>query len=109
MGAAPGGLVAVVLNKKKICMLGGYRVGKTSLVRRFVSSLYSDGYHATIGVKVDEKVVNLDAQDLKLMLWDVGGAEDHFTVPTSYVRGASGYLLVIDGTRAETLDRALDL
>jgi GTPase SAR1 family protein len=43
--------------QKKICMLGSFAVGKTSLVRRFVHSLYSDKYHTTIGVKIEKKVV----------------------------------------------------
>ena len=43
--------------QKKVCMLGAYAVGKTSLVSRFVKSLFSDKYHTTVGVKVDKKVV----------------------------------------------------
>ena len=38
--------------QKKICMLGGFAVGKTSLVRRFVSNVFSDHYHTTLGVTV---------------------------------------------------------
>ncbi|MEM7678748.1 MAG: GTP-binding protein, partial [Myxococcota bacterium] len=30
--------------QKKICMLGSFAVGKTSLVRRFVSDVYDDKY-----------------------------------------------------------------
>ena len=96
--------------QKKVCMLGAYRVGKTSLVRRFVASIFDEKYHAPLGVKIDKKPVRLgDGRELNMLLWDVAGAEDHFTVPSSYMRGAHGCLLVIDGTRPETLDRALDL
>lgn len=94
---------------KKITMLGMYAVGKTSLVKRFISSIFDEKYHTTIGVKVDKKVVQVNDQDVTLMLWDVAGAEDHFTVPTSFIRGSAGYLLVIDGTRVESLDCGLDL
>ena len=95
--------------QKKIAMLGMYAVGKTSLVRRFVSSVFDEKYHTTIGVKIDKKMVKVRDQDVMLLLWDVAGAEDHFTVPSSYIRGAAGYLLVVDGTRAQTLDRSLEL
>jgi small GTP-binding protein len=95
--------------QKKVSMLGSYAVGKTSLVRQFVSSIFDEKYHTTIGVKVDKKVVSVEGQDLQLMLWDIAGAEDDFSIPTSFIRGSAAYLLVIDGTRAETLDRALDL
>jgi small GTP-binding protein len=94
---------------KKIAMLGMYAVGKTSLVKRFISSIFDERYHTTIGVKIDKKVVRVKDQDVTLMLWDVAGAEDQFSVPSSFIRGSAGYLLVIDGTRAESLDRGLDL
>ncbi|ETX06414.1 Rab family GTPase [Candidatus Entotheonella palauensis] len=95
--------------QKKIAMLGMYAVGKTSLVKRFVSSMFDEKYHTTIGVKVDKKIITVRDQELMLLLWDIAGAEDHFTVPTSYIRGAAGYILVIDGTRIETLERGLEL
>ena len=95
---------------KKIAMLGMWGVGKTSLVQQYVHSLYSEKYHASLGVKVDKKTVQrADGQQMMLMLWDIAGAEDHFSVPMSYIRGAAGYLLVMDGTRPETLDAAADL
>ncbi len=39
--------------QKKICMVGAFGVGKTSLVARFVHSTYSDKYLTTVGVKID--------------------------------------------------------
>jgi Cdc6-like AAA superfamily ATPase len=39
--------------QKKVALLGAPGVGKTSLVRRFVDSLFDDKYLTTIGVKVD--------------------------------------------------------
>ncbi len=94
---------------KKIAMLGMWGVGKTSLVQRFVSSIYDDKYLSTLGVKVDKKIVKVSDQEINLMLWDIAGAEDHFSVPIHYVKGSAGYLLVIDGTRKESLQSALDL
>ena len=90
-------------------MLGAYAVGKTSLVRRYVESLFDERYLITIGVKIDRKKVEVDGRAVQLILWDVAGAEDHFSVPSSYVRGASGILLVVDGTRGNTVEVGLDL
>jgi small GTP-binding protein len=100
--------VATVI-QKKIALLGVSGVGKTSLVRQFVQSLFDEKYITTLGVKVDKKQVVLGEQDVMLMMWDVAGAEEHFAVPTSYIRGAAGYLLVVDGTRPDTLERGLDI
>ena len=95
--------------QKKVCMLGGSGVGKTSLVARFVSSMFSDKYLTTVGVKVDKKTVPIDSGEMTLMLWDIYGQDEFQTVRDSYLRGATGYLLVADGTRYSTLDTAVAL
>ena len=95
--------------QKKICLLGAYGVGKTSLVSRFVHSMFSDKYLTTIGVKIDKKGVELDTERVELVIWDIYGQDDFQKVRMSYLRGASGYLLVADGTRQATLDTALSL
>lgn len=92
--------------QKKIALLGAAGVGKTSLVRRFVSSLFDDKYLSSVGVKVDKKSVRVGADDVTLMIWDVAGAEERFSIPSSYVKGAAGYLLVVDGTRPATFETA---
>jgi hypothetical protein len=95
--------------QKKICMLGSFSVGKTSLVRRFVESIFSDAYQTTIGVKIDKKVVRAGDEDVTLVLWDIHGEDVYQKIRMSYLRGMSGYLLVVDGTRRQTLDDALAL
>jgi hypothetical protein len=90
-------------------MLGGTAVGKTSLVSRFVHSIFSDKYLTTVGVKIDKKSVSAGDQHVDLILWDLYGEDDFQKIRMSYLRGASGYLRVIDGTRRETLDMALSL
>jgi small GTP-binding protein len=90
-------------------MLGGFGVGKTSLVSRFVHSIFSDTYLTTIGVKIDKKTVDLGDQRVDLILWDIHGEDDFQKVRLSYLRGSSGYLLVADGTRRASLDVALEL
>ncbi len=95
--------------QKKICMLGAFGVGKTSMVAQFVSSIFSDKYLSTVGVKIDKKVLSVEGQSLTLVLWDIYGQDAFQTVQRSYLRGASGYLLVVDGTRLDTFQTARDL
>jgi small GTP-binding protein len=92
--------------KKKICVLGAFAVGKTSLIERYVKSVFSDKYHTTIGVKTDQKDVEVDGEDVRLIIWDINGEDDYQHVKPSYLLGASGYFLVADGTRKETLEVA---
>lgn len=95
--------------QKKVCMLGGFAVGKTSLVSRFVRSLFSDKYLTTVGVKIDKKPLTVDGQDVTLMLWDLYGQDEFQSIQETQLRGTAAYLLVVDGTRPATLDTALDL
>jgi len=89
--------------QKKICLLGAFGVGKTSLTRRFVDSIFSDAYLTTVGVKIDKKVVSVGDKPVSLLIWDIAGEDDVSAVRTSYLRGAAGYLLIVDVTRAQTL------
>jgi len=95
--------------QKKICMLGSFAVGKTSLVRRFVEGFYSDVYQTTVGVKIDKKNIQMNGGEVSLILWDIYGEDDYQKMRWSYLRGASGYLLVADGTRKATLEKARQL
>lgn len=95
--------------QKKICMLGSFAVGKTSLVRRFVESIFSDEYHTTVGVKISNKIVHAAGGEVTLVLWDLYGDDEFQQIRWSHFAGASGYLLVADGTRRATLDKANEL
>lgn len=95
--------------QKKICMLGSFAVGKTSMVRRFVESIFSETYHTTVGVKIDKKPIQIDGAQIDLVLWDLYGNDDFQKIRWSYFQGASGYLLVADGTRRATIDAAVEL
>jgi small GTP-binding protein len=92
--------------QKKVCVLGAFGVGKTSLVRRYVQSIFSVSFLTTVGVKIDKKDLNVGETPVTLILWDIAGEDDVTSIRMSYLRGASGYFLVADGTRAETLDVA---
>lgn len=95
--------------RKKICLLGAFAVGKTSLVSRFVHSIFSDKYLTTVGVKIDKKSLAVDGQPVELVIWDIYGDDDFQKVRPSYLRGTAGYFLVVDGTRRATLDTAVGL
>ena len=89
----------------KVCVVGDFAVGKTSVVERFVTNQFSEKYLSTVGVKIDTKELDFPALGLKhkLVIWDVAGSEEFGPREMAYLRGASGYIYVADGTRSATL------
>jgi GTPase SAR1 family protein len=59
-----------------------------------------------VGVKIDKKQLDVGPTAVSLVIWDIAGEDEVSAVRTSYLRGAAGYLLVIDVTRGQTLEVA---
>ncbi len=90
--------------QKKICLLGAFAVGKTSLVRRFVEGRFDEKYLSTVGVSVSRKSLDRNGHQLNLLLWDMVGGTEMSHRETGYLVGAAGALIVCDLTRSTTLD-----
>ncbi len=93
--------------QKKVCMLGGFAVGKTSLVRCFIDDVFSQSSRTTLGVKIDNKVVSINDTNISLTLWDIHEEDSYERVSPVYFRGIAGYLLLVDPTRPATLAHAV--
>ena len=95
---------------KKICLIGDFGVGKTSLIRRFVDRQFSDQYLSTVGVKISRKSIeNINSEvpkklTLQILIWDIEGSTKFKAISTSYFQGATGAIIVGDVTRPESLD-----
>lgn len=111
---------------RKICLLGDFSVGKTSLVSRYVHNVFSDRYLTTVGVKIDTRIIELSqtpgkpiapltgaefsgTRSIKLVLWDLAGAANLSAPARAYIQGTHGFLVICDGTRRATLNTALAL
>lgn len=124
---APAPALLASVEPRKICLLGDFAVGKTSLVSRYVHNVFSDRYLTTVGVKIDTRVVELGQistrpssqlnsqyptdtpRSIKLVLWDLAGAANLSAPARAYIQGAHGFLAICDGTRRATLHTALAL
>ncbi len=89
---------------KKVILTGSFGVGKTSLFNRFINQQFSDKYLTTIGVKVNNKVIKVDDENISMMIWDIAGEVTQDKVPTSYFLGASGIIYVMDLSRPLTFN-----
>lgn len=95
--------------QKKICLLGASSVGKTSLVKQFVEGIFSEKYLTTIGVKIDKKTVTVENEQVQFMLWDMEGNDTYNAFQERYLRGAAGYIIVVDQTRMSSLAEGIDI
>jgi small GTP-binding protein len=106
----------MVVTKKKICLLGTFAVGKTSMVERFVYSRFDERYLTTIGVRVSQKLLppmtapgNPDSVQYKLLIWDIAAMDRFDSVVENYYRGAAGALAVGDLTRPDSFSQLEEL
>ncbi len=96
--------------KAKLNLVGAPAVGKTSLIRRFVTEQFEGKYVSTLGVKVSTKRVTLavpgrdEPVSYDMTIWDIMGARGFRDIlQEAYFYGARGVLAVCDATRRETL------
>lgn len=88
---------------KKICVIGEFGVGKTSLVRRYVLSEFAETYRATLAVNLykfaDRVETDGGTLNIQLVIWDVEGTAMPTPQTEGYMRGAAGALIVGDVAR----------
>ncbi|KOR33358.1 hypothetical protein TI05_01500 [Achromatium sp. WMS3] len=94
---------------KKVCIIGGFAVGKTSLVRRYVLSEFSPVYKATLGVniyKYSDKITiqGKDEITVNQVIWDIEGSTTRHELLKNYIRGSAGALVVGDVSREDSID-----
>ena len=86
----------------KVLLLGNSDVGKSSLLLRYVDSVWSDTFVPTIGVDFKVKTIDIDGKKVKLQIWDTAGQERFRTVVSTYFRGAHGIFLIYDITNRDS-------
>jgi small GTP-binding protein len=88
---------------KKVCLIGRFAVGKTSLVKQFISKQFGDKYKTTVGVSISTKELKVDDIEVSMIIWDIAGFEQdgHYA---HYLRGVHGLIWVLDGTEPESFE-----
>ena len=92
---------------KFIC-LGEWAVGKTSIAKRFCDGTFSETYLPTIGCDFLTKIIKIETEIIKLIIWDIAGQRLFASFRRDFYEGAQGALLIFDVTRPETLQPLKD-
>mmetsp|Transcript_103078 Transcript_103078/g.162913 ORF Transcript_103078/g.162913 Transcript_103078/m.162913 type:complete len:217 (-) Transcript_103078:47-697(-) len=88
----------------KYIIVGDAGVGKSCLLLQFTDKRFRAEHDMTIGVEFGHRIVDIDAQKIKLQIWDTAGQEAFRSITRAYYRGATGALLVYDITRRSSFD-----
>ena len=90
--------------KLKIVVVGDSGVGKTNLIKRFITNEFSENFKATIGVEFMSKTYKINKHLFKIEIWDTAGQERYKSITAVYYKGAKGGLIVYDTTDKNTFD-----
>ncbi|KAG6974581.1 hypothetical protein JG688_00003008 [Phytophthora aleatoria] len=88
--------------KFKVVLLGEGRVGKTSILLRYIKGEYDERQVSTLQASYLDKRLLVDNRRVALSLWDTAGQERFHALGPIYYRDADGALLVYDITDAES-------
>ena len=90
--------------KLKVVVVGDSGVGKTNLIKRFVTNTFSANSKATVGVEFISKSYRINDQVFKIEIWDTAGQERYKSITAAYYKGAKGALIVYDTTQKTSFE-----
>lgn len=92
---------------KKIVVLGDGKVGKTSMIMKYLDGSFSAGYIPSTGVNAHEKELQLiypnSIINLRMTIWDTCGQNGYNRIRDLAFDGADGAVIVGDLSRPETI------
>ena len=88
----------------KVSIIGDYAVGKTSLIKRYMTDSFDEGYKATLGASISTFKTAVKGSDISLQVWDLAGQTSFQRVRVQYLFGTDFAIVVFDLTRKDTLD-----
>eukprot|EP00913_Durusdinium_trenchii_P018725 g17595.t2 len=92
-------------HQRSVMSVGDAGVGKSCLLLQFTDKRFRAEHDMTIGVEFGHRFVDIEAERIKLQIWDTAGQEAFRSITRAYYRGATGALLVYDITRRSSFDR----
>jgi len=87
----------------KLAIFGSCGVGKTTLIRRFVTKIFEKDIKMTIGADFSVKNITLENRPITLRIWDFAGEERFRVLLPAFAKGAEGGIFMFDLTRYSSI------
>ena len=87
-----------------IIMVGDTSVGKSTLMKKFISGQFSDSLAPTLGIELYKKEVTIDEKQYLYRIWDTCGQERFRSLSKTYFRNSDGIMLLFDLNSTNSFD-----
>ncbi len=94
---------AAKIQELKIVLIGISPSGKTALVQRFVSGIFTASQEPTLGASFSSKLLTVSEIPVKLLIWDASGQGKYESLIPLYLRGCNGVMLCFNLTNKASL------
>ena len=84
--------------KFKIILIGDTGVGKTKIIKQYITKEFSDNSKPSVGVDFYKKTFKINEDFIKVKIWDTAGQERYKFITNAYIKGSQGILIVYDIT-----------
>ena len=85
-----------IMETISIIMIGDSSVGKSTLMKKFVSGEFSDCLNPTLGVELCKKELTINDKPILYRIWDTCGQERYRSLCKSYFRNSDGIMLLFN-------------
>ena len=92
------------LDTISIIMIGDSSVGKSTLMKKFITGIYSDSLNNTLGIELYKKEINLNGKTYLYKIWDTCGQERFRSLSKSYFQNANGIMLLFNLNSLESFE-----
>lgn len=88
----------------KVCIIGQYAVGKTALINRYLTDLFTNDYKPTIANCFSEVSVMYNGKKVSMNIWDTAGQERFQSLTPLFMQDSDFVILVIDITAPKSFN-----
>ncbi len=89
----------------KFIVVGSVAVGKSSIINQFIKKEFDAQHMPTLCVDVGSKIITINGERVKAMVWDTAGSEAFLSITRSYYRAVAGILLIYDITNEKSFEQ----